>query len=150
MNDSYLNDDTGIRLGSGSNRATLTFGEAVVAIDGSGGVGLSLALRANHLTANATAELELWGGGAAELVAYFEDVAAAWRGWTGAKEWSDDGRNVALSATHDGIGAIEIAVSVSSPGGWPGPGSWQLQMVIAEEPGAIEAVAARLRTLLER
>ena len=60
MNDAYLEDDTGIRLGSGGDGATLTFGEAVVAIDGSGVE--SLALRAYHLSANATAELELWGG----------------------------------------------------------------------------------------
>jgi uncharacterized protein DUF6228 len=150
MTDPHVDDHSGIRLGTSGDAATLTFGEAVLAINGSAGVAVSLALRARNLSADATAELELWGGGTAELVAYFEDMAASWRGWAGAKEWTDDGRTVALSATHDGIGAIEIAVSVSSHAGWPGPGSWAVQMVVAEEPGAIEGVATRLRTLLRR
>jgi hypothetical protein len=149
MKDPDLDDDPGIRIGHDGD-ATLTLREAVVADDGSGWIRVPLALRGRHLSVDAMVELELWGGGTAEFIAYFEDMAAAWRGWAGAKEWRDDGPNVALSATHDGIGTIQIAVSVSSHGGWEGPGTWKLRMVVAEEPGAIEGIAARLRTLLSR
>jgi hypothetical protein len=132
-----------------AGEASLSVGQPDVANDGSGYVRLPIYLEAVGLSAHSTIELENWGGGAPGLIAYFKDLAASWKGWQGSKQWHDDGANVEISATHDGIGTIAMAVSVAPFTGWDGPGSWTLRIVVPVDPGALDSVVAKLQELLK-
>ena len=81
------------------------------------------------------------------LADYFDDLAVAWRGWSGSKDWTDDGSNVSVSATHDGIGAVTLEVTADPFAGWDGPGSWNVTARIPIEPGSLGTIAERLRAL---
>src|SRR3954453_3136179 len=48
-------------------------------------------------------ELEITG-----LAEYFEQLDADWRGWAGERRWESLERDVALVATHDGLGTITL------------------------------------------
>ena len=139
---------SGVRLGRAAE-GHVTFGIPVVATDGSGYTRMPLVIEAQGLSATSTVELEDWGGGAPSLIAYFADMAADWRGWDGVKEWHDDGGALGLSATHDGIGTIALTVSATPNVGWAGPGSWQLEAVVALDPGSLDTAVTELRRLLQ-
>jgi uncharacterized protein DUF6228 len=48
-------------------------------------------------------ELEITG-----LAEYFEQLAADWRGWAGERRWESLEGDVALVATHDGLGTVAL------------------------------------------
>ena len=96
-------------------------------------------------------ELEGWGGWTTSLVAFFEAMAAEWRGWDGVKEWIDDDdyRTDKIAATHDGLGTVELRISTSPRLGWTADeGKWTLELVVPVDPGALEAAALGMRRLL--
>jgi hypothetical protein len=105
-------------------------------------------LSASTLTATTSIEIEEWSGGVKSLAAYFDDLAGAWQGWQGSKDWEDDGPSIAMHATHDGIGLVSLSVSAVSHSGWVGPGSWELRVTVPVEPGSLPALATRIRGLL--
>lgn len=84
---------------------------------------------------------------AADLATYFDDMARSWRGWTGQKRWRDDDYQVALSATHDGKGAVHLEVELQDMA-YQGPGNWQARAIVPIEPGALDRLAAGLHTIL--
>lgn len=101
------------------------------------------------ITASATIELAAWSGGLPRLPAYFDDLAAAWRGWAGAKDWTDDEGAVAISATHDGKGLVLLRVTVTNTG-YAAPGSWQVTADVPVEPGALSTIAEAIRSVVAR
>jgi uncharacterized protein DUF6228 len=91
-------------------------------------------------------ELEGWSGGFQALTAYFRELAEAWRGWSGTKEWRDDGGTLSLSASHDGVGLITLRVTLSSLP-YDVAGGWQLRLDVPLEPGSIDEMVAALERL---
>ena|SRR6266850_1659307 len=135
------------RVGEGQ----ITFFEPVVMTDGSGYTRVPILIEAPGLSAESAIELEGWGGWTTGLVAFFEDMAADWRGWDGVKEWSDDGdyRTDRIAATHDGLGTVELRISTSPRlGSNDNEGKWTVELVVAIDPGALEAAASGVRRLL--
>jgi hypothetical protein len=132
-----------------SNEGRLTFDRPIVASDNSGYKRLPTLVEVPGLSARTVIEFESWGGGAAGFVAYFAEMAAAWRGWTGVKDWGDDGGTVQMSATHDGIGTITVRVTAMTLSGWEGPGAWRLVAYVALDPGLLDEASRALRHLVE-
>ena len=116
----------------------------------SGGDDARIPLRivARGVDVRTVVEIEAWSGGVQSLVDFFGDLSSSWRGWTGPKEWSDDGPGVAFSAMHDNIGAVKLDVMAESDGGWDGVGSWTVTVRVPIEPGALERIATDLAHLL--
>lgn len=149
MNDQA--DAAGVLLGR-VGEGQITFLQPVVMTDGSAYTRVPLIIKAPGLSAESAIELERWGGWTTDLVAFFEAMAAAWRGWDGAKEWNDDGvyRTDTITATHDGLGTVEMRISTSPRLGWTDDeGKWTLELVIHVDAGALEAAASGMRRLLE-
>lgn len=128
--------------------ATATLGQPEIASDASG-MSIPLTLTAEGVSARCTIDLEAWSQGPKGLVDYFADIATAWSGWPGTKEWIDDGGSVSMRATHDGIGHVALEISASPSAGWDGPGSWDLRITIPIEPGSLGGIAQRLASLLQ-
>ena len=91
-----------------------------------------------------------WDGGPRSLARFFSELGASWRGWTGTLEWTGGGGEAHLSATHDGIGHVELTVAmrVHWNGQPPYPDQWTARGVIALEPGSLEETAGRIGELL--
>lgn len=148
MNDQA--DVAGVVVGR-EGEGQITFLQPVVMTDGSEYARLPIVLKAPGLSAESAIELEDWGGWATGLVAFFEAMAAEWRGWDGVKEWSDDGdyRTDTITATHDGLGTVELRISTSPRLGWTADeGKWALELIVPVDPGALDAAASGLRRLL--
>lgn len=131
----------------GSAEASIEFGPPEHAADGSGSR-IPLRMVAPGVDVSIVIDVESWSGGTKSLIDYFRDLSGAWRGWSGPKEWSDDGPNVSISATHDGIGHVKLGVTAESHSGWDGEGSWTVTVRVPVEPGALETVATKVRALL--
>jgi hypothetical protein len=91
-----------------------------------------------------------WEGGPASLVRYFADLGGAWRGWDGTKEWSGGSGEVHLSATHDGIGHVELLVELGPrwQQGAPILDAWTASARLELEPGSLEESARQIADLL--
>jgi len=141
-------DETKVTIGR-ATEGRITFSVPVAATDGSGYVQLPMLVEQQRLSVASTIELESWGGGAAGLLTFFAEMATAWRGWHGRREWHDDGGSVSMSASHDGIGTIALRVS-AMPLQWDEqrPGSWRLDAVVALDPGSLDVAVLDLRRLL--
>jgi hypothetical protein len=72
-----------------------------------------------------TATLDLESGTTSRVVheygnglpTFFADLAASWRGWDGTKSYHSLEGELALSAVHDGLGTVELMVTIGQP--WP-------------------------------
>jgi hypothetical protein len=152
-----MTDEPGLSMGVDHPTVTIgraiegriTFSAPVVAIDDAGYVRLPMLVEQQDLSVASTIELQGWGGGASGLLAFFAEMAAAWRGWHGRREWHDDGGSVLMSASHDGIGTIALRVSVR-PFPWNEelPGFWRLEVVVGLDPGSLDVAVNNLRRLL--
>jgi hypothetical protein len=104
-------------------------------IDGRPAIGLDL---------STSIELEGWGRWIQGFLAYVDDLAANWRGWAGAKEWLDDGRNVRLSSTHDSHGTVSVEVAVAHGA----PAAWSARVIVPCDPGALPSFAVAVHRML--
>ncbi len=130
-----------------SGEATVAFGRPDVAGDGSV-TRLPVRLSAGGVSSITRMDLAAWSDGSSRLIAYFDDLAASWQGWDGAREFGDDGPNVSMSATHDRIGLVKLVISEDPYARWDGPGAWRLRVVVPIDPGALEQIAKKIRLLL--
>ena len=62
------------------------------------------------------ASLRLWDYGDG-LAAFFADLAAAWRGFDGDREWTSCEGNLDLTCRHDGVGSVICEVTLREPAG---------------------------------
>jgi len=92
-------------------------------------------------------ELESWNGGLPRLPAFFDELATGWRGWAGTKDWRDDAATFEMSASHDGKGLVLLHVLLRSLP-YDAPGTWRVAVEVPIEPGALDAIASRIRLLL--
>ena len=139
--------DAGGTVVIGSTEANIEFGYPEHAADGSGSR-IPLRIAASGLDVQTMVDIESWSGGTKSLVDYFGDLSAAWRGWSGPRDWNDDGPNVSMSATHDGVGLVKLEVRAGSHSGWLGEGSWTVTVRVPIEHGALTMVATQLEALL--
>lgn len=91
-----------------------------------------------------------WGRGWQGLVDYFEVLAADWRGWDGARTWSDDHANVVLTAGHDRVGTVTLTVELKPQSGLGWADSWSLTIVVETDPGSLSEIADQLRRMTVR
>lgn len=123
--------------------AMASFGRPTLASDGSG-MWIPLRLVGRGVQAETSIELETWHEGPRRFIEFFTDLADAWRGWDGKKEWHDDGPNVSVIATHDGIGVISLDFTADPFAASVRPGSWKVTVRVPVEPGSLAAIAGRL------
>ena len=103
-------------------------------------------ISAPGLSASGWIEYESWSGGAARLPAYFAELADAWRGWSGSRAWHDDGGMIKLSATHNGVGRVDLHVAITSQLYADSP--WTVGVDVPIEPGALTSIAERIARLI--
>ena len=65
-----------------------------------------------------------------DLVTFFRQLAADWRGWDGERTYESIGHDLRLTATHDGY--VRLAVQRWQESG---PQGWSAAAVISLEPG---------------
>jgi hypothetical protein len=85
-----------------------------------------------------------------DLVAFFQELAASWRGWPGEKAYESLEHDLRLTATHDGHVRLGVQMSRTS-----GPDGWSASVVLRLDPGeemtrAAGEVAALLASARER
>jgi hypothetical protein len=79
------------------------------------------------------------------LAAYFEELASAWKGWAGKKEWSSVEGDFSLSCTSDGLGHVAMRVTLKS-GLYDD--DWCVQAVIFVDGGQLEELAVKTKAFL--
>ncbi len=107
----------------------------------------------DYFTATITAEGlkatgQIYAYGAATLTGFFEELATAWRGWEGAKEWESVEGDLEFAATHDGLGNVTLRARVAKLGeGW----DWEAWCELTLDAGAhLEATLGEIRRFVER
>jgi hypothetical protein len=115
-------------------------------VDSEGNAELSIRISCSDLAASGTIELETWSGGLKRLPSFFDELEEGWRGWTGAKEWNDDGGTVSMSATHDRVGLVTLHLQLDDMVGLK---TWRVTIEVPIEPGALAALSQRVRHLVE-
>jgi len=79
------------------------------------------------------------------LAAFFDDLAACWKGWEGEKRWESVEQDFTLSITADGLGHVAMKVILKSG---PYEDDWCVQSVIHVDAGQLEEIAATVKKLL--
>ena len=67
----------------------------------------------------------------------FAEMADAWRGWEGTKEWTALEGELCLKASHDRLGHINLEVRMRSGH----PADWQLETSLELQAGQLEALS---------
>ncbi len=79
-----------------------------------------------------------------ELVRFFDDMAAEWRGWQGKKEFRSAGDDLRIEATADRMGHIQLRTTVSNDVP-PPDDQWQVSVSIWLEAGSMDFLARRMK-----
>jgi len=79
------------------------------------------------------------------LAAFFRDLAAHWKGWSGKKEWGSLEEELSLVATCDSIGHTSLTVRLRSG---PYPFDWTLTAGLLIEAGQLESLARKIEGFL--
>lgn len=69
----------------------------------------------------------------------FDDAAANWRGWSGAKCWDSIEGELSLQLTADHTGHVTLAVVINHD--LCGPDSWRVESQLSLEAGQLEQLA---------
>ncbi|HSE22382.1 MAG TPA: DUF6228 family protein [Pyrinomonadaceae bacterium] len=77
-----------------------------------------------------------------DLVAFFEELASAWKGWIGKKEWSSVQGDFSLSCTSDNLGHVAMRVNLKS-GLYED--DWSVQAIIHIDSGQLAELAVKVR-----
>ncbi|GAA2690144.1 MULTISPECIES: DUF6228 family protein [Actinosynnema] len=78
---------------------------------------------------------------------FLAGLAESFAGWEGERRWESLDRDLLLTATHDGRGAVALRWEVAP---WRGPGTgWRASVVVAVEPGeGMRGLAEDVREVL--
>jgi len=71
---------------------------------------------------------------------FFASIANDWRGWTGEKTWESVEDELALRATHDGLGHVTVVAELRRTFDPPAR-EWLVRGALQLEAGALDAVA---------
>ena len=91
---------------------------------------IEVCLRVPRLEARSRDYSANYAVGFDDLVAFFRQLAADWRGWDGERTYESIDQDLRLTATHDGY--VRLAVQLWQQGGRFG---WSAAAVISLEPG---------------
>ena len=80
-----------------------------------------------------------------DLIAFFDELAANWKGWPAEKEWHSVEDDFTLSCTADGLGHAALRVTLKSDVYEDG---WCVQAVIHVDAGQLKDLAAKVRAFL--
>ncbi len=83
----------------------------------------------------------------AALVDLFERMATSWKGWQGTKEWASMESDMDLRCTHDGLGHIDLELSLINKDGqaeW-----WRSSAHLVVDAGQLDRIAFELRKFFE-
>lgn len=87
---------------------------------------------------------EGYAGGFSGLAAYFADLAANWRGWSGSRVYESIEGDFRIQANHDGHVNLDVLLWESSL-----PGGWRVEAQVMLEAGeALTAAAADIAALV--
>jgi hypothetical protein len=73
-----------------------------------------------------------YASGFDDLVALLDELADNWRGWDGVKSYDSLEHDLALSARHDGVGHVDLTVTLKGP---HPPYAWTVSATIVTDPG---------------
>ena len=99
-------------------------------------------------TPSVVATHEFWGSEPQHLVAFFDGLAASWRGWDGQREWTEVERDLSLVATHDGLGHVVLGVTLGTTFVSPPADSWLVRAPLKFDAGALDRLATQAHLLL--
>lgn len=85
-----------------------------------------------------------WSGDALRLDRYFGQLAEQWRGWEGNLDW--EGERLDLSATHDGLGHVMVAVVLHGEADRDFD-RWEFRGFVKVEAGALQSLAREAAVL---
>ena len=87
------------------------------------------------------AAVEFYKPGLSTLSSFFSELAAQWRGWEGERQWRSLEAEAALSATHDRLGTITLAVRLRSSVYTDIGPTWSASGVIFLDAGGLDTLA---------
>lgn len=77
------------------------------------------------------------------LIELFEHMTISWQGWQGSMEWASVESDIRLGCTHDGLGHIDLELSLIDRSGhaeW-----WQTTVHLMVDAGQLDRIAFELR-----
>lgn len=80
-----------------------------------------------------------------DLAAFFDDLAANWKGWEGEKQWHSVEHDFALNCTSNGVGHVAMSLTLKSG---PYEDDWSVKAVIHIDAGQLEEIALKVKGLL--
>jgi hypothetical protein len=95
------------------------------------------------------AAVEFYEMGLRPVKPFFDDLAASWRGWDGERQWTALEGEVRLSATHDGLGTVTLAVELRSGHYTDAGASWSARGVLYLDAGGLDALARQAAQLTD-
>jgi hypothetical protein len=84
---------------------------------------------------------------APELVRFFDEMAAEWRGWQGRKVFKSAEDDLRIEATADRMGHIQLRITISNDVP-PPDDQWQVSVSIWLEAGGMDFLARRMKKFL--
>jgi hypothetical protein len=124
-----------VTLGHGERTATFTRGTPPEPGDPYNGGHFTVDVRGPGLSA--TRAVFIYGH--TDIAAYLGDLAANWRGWSGARTWESPEYDLTMAATHEAGSHVNIQVTVKD-----GPvHTWLVTTSVEVEPGEEMAQLAR-------
>lgn len=76
----------------------------------------------------------------ASLADFFAELAAAWRGWAGQREWASYEGGLTVSCAHDGLGHVNIDVRLAEAN----RRAWIVEAAVPLDAGQLDRVARDL------
>lgn len=81
----------------------------------------------------------------ADLIAFFDEMAKDWKGWSGIRVWSTVESDFELTATNDGVSTVTLKVMLNKADSSAGPWSFTVDLKI--DLGDLNRIADELRAL---
>jgi hypothetical protein len=104
---------------------------------------LLVTVKSEALFASARIYNNHYAEGVEGLPRFFENLAANWRGWQGAKRWESLEGDFKLACVSDGLGHVEIRIELSSI--ITDPVEWDVRCSLIVEAGQLDSIAEDFR-----
>ena len=75
------------------------------------------------------------------VIAFFDDIAKNWKGWTGEKNWGSTETQFTISATHNNIGRVNLDIFITPS---VGNNTWSVEGPISLDLGSLDTVAKNI------
>jgi hypothetical protein len=108
--------------------------------------GYVLSFRAELTAAGLTAASGVVVSQGHDLDAFFDRLAASWRGWQGEQVWEALEHQMSIAATHDGTGHVRLRVTLRQ--GWL-PDAWEASATFIVDAGEeLRGLASKIARFL--